>query len=110
MEVLGKIKLVGETEVFGAKEFKKRNLVVTTNDQYPQDIQIEFVQDKCEVLNAYKVGEDVVVGVNLRGREWVNPEGVSKYFNTIQGWRISKAEENAQKEAAQEEVVDDLPF
>jgi len=109
MEVKGKIKLIGNTEVFGEKEFKKRNLVVTTDEQYPQDILIEFVQDKCDVLNAYKAGEDVTVGINLRGREWVNPEGVSKYFNSIQGWRISKGTEEAVKEEARAKV-DDLPF
>jgi hypothetical protein len=51
-------------------------------------ILIEFVQDKCDLLNTYKVGQDVKISINLRGREWINPEGVAKYFNSIQGWRI----------------------
>ena len=88
MEVLGKIKLINETQTFGASGFRKRELVVTTNEQYPQMIMIEFVQDKCDLLNTYQVGQDVKVSINLRGREWINPEGVAKYFNSIQGWRI----------------------
>ena len=110
MEVSGKIKVVGATATFGAKEFKKRDLVVTTDEQYPQDILIEFVQDKCDILNKYKVGQEVTVGINLRGREWINPEGVAKYFNSVQGWRISDSVVEESKEAARDAVPDDLPF
>jgi hypothetical protein len=119
MEVQGKIKLIEETKTFGAKEFKKRGVVVTTDEQYPQDIMIEFVQDKCSVLDKYKVNDRVKIGINLRGREWVNPQGESKYFNTIQGWRIDKAEGGASIPPPDQafepagnlnEAEDDLPF
>ena len=90
MEVQGKIKVIGKTETFGSNGFRKRELVVTSQEQYPQDILLEFVQDKCDVLNGYKVGDNVKVNINLRGREWVNPQGETKYFNSIQGWRIEK--------------------
>ncbi|MAL60854.1 MAG: hypothetical protein CMC14_12490 [Flavobacteriaceae bacterium] len=88
MEVQGKIKLIGETQTFGSNGFRKRELVVTTEEQYPQHIMIEFVQDKTDLLNNYQVGQTVKVSINLRGREWVNPQGETKYFNSIQGWRI----------------------
>jgi len=90
MELQGKIKLIGETATFGTGVFRKRELVLVTEEQYPQMIMIEFVQDKCDVLNKYKVGQDVKVGINIRGREWINPEGEAKYFNSIQGWRIDE--------------------
>ncbi|MDC9721490.1 MAG: DUF3127 domain-containing protein [Urechidicola sp.] len=122
MEVTGKIKLINETQTFGASGFRKREVVITTNEQYPQMLMIEFVQDKCDMLNSYAVGQDVKIAINLRGREWINPEGVAKYFNSIQGWRI----ENLQTAAPQgadvppmEEIQaadlssnepDDLPF
>ena len=73
MEVIGKIKLIGETQSFGSNGFIKRELVVTTDEQYPQIILIEFVQDKCDILNSYQVGQNVKVSINLRGREWINP-------------------------------------
>ncbi len=92
MEVTGKIKVIGQTATFGTSGFKKRELVVTTEEQYPQTIMIEFVQDKCSVLDKYQVGNSVKVGINLRGREWANPQGEVKYFNSIQGWRIEKVE------------------
>ena len=90
MEVKGVIKLINPTKEYGEKGFKKREVVVTTVEDYPQDILVEFVQDKCAVLDAYKVGSNVSIGVNLRGREWTNPQGEVKYFNSIQGWRIEK--------------------
>jgi hypothetical protein len=91
MNVIGKIKVLNETQNVSAT-FKKRELVVTTDEQYPQMIMIEFAQDKCDILDNYKVGDSVNVSINLRGREWINPEGVAKYFNQIQGWRIEKTD------------------
>jgi translation initiation factor IF-3 len=89
MEVTGKLKLSTQNNKLAA--FKKRELVVTTEEQYPQHIMIEFTQDKCDLLNNYSVGETVKVAINLRGREWVSPQGETKYFNSVQGWRIEKA-------------------
>ncbi|WP_299398498.1 DUF3127 domain-containing protein [uncultured Gelidibacter sp.] len=125
MEVQGKIKMVGETQTFGSNGFRKREVVVTTEEQYPQHIMVEFVQDKTDLLNNYQVGQNVKVSINLRGREWVNPQGETKYFNSIQGWRIESVQEDASgggmppvapAQAFQpandlnEEDHDDLPF
>ncbi len=88
MEVQGRIKMIGETQTFGANGFRKREVVVTTEEQYPQHILVEFVQDKTDLLNNYQVGQQVKININLRGREWVNPQGETKYFNSVQGWRI----------------------
>jgi hypothetical protein len=87
MEVVGTIKVINTTQEVSAS-FKKRELVVTTDEQYPQHIMIEFTQDKCDLLDRYRIGEEVRVSINLRGREWTNPAGETKYFNSIQGWRI----------------------
>ncbi|UYW00836.1 DUF3127 domain-containing protein [Flavobacterium agricola] len=89
MEISGRIKFIGQQQQITAT-FSKRELVVTTEEQYPQHILVEFTQDKCPLLDAYQVGEPVRVSINLRGREWVNPQGETKYFNSIQGWRIEK--------------------
>jgi len=90
MELTGKIKVVNETQTFGT--FQKREFVLVTDDQYPQTIGLELHQDKVDLIDEYKVGENVKVSINLRGKEWVNPEGISKYFNSIVGWRIEKVE------------------
>jgi len=100
---------------------------VTTEEQYPQHIMIEFVQDKCDLLNSFSPGQKVKVGINLRGREWQSPQGETKYFNSIQGWKIDALEAASSGSAAgippvppmeafspadnlNEEDHDDLPF
>jgi hypothetical protein len=125
MEVQGTIKLIDETKTYGSNGFRKREVVLTTDEQYPQHLMIEFVQDKTDLLNNFQVGQQVNISINLRGREWVNPQGETKYFNSIQGWRIElvQAGENAGNmppvppmeafepaENLKEEDYDDLPF
>jgi len=90
MEIPGRIKWIDETKAFGANGFRKRELVITTDEQYPQHILVEFTQDKCDLLNSFGIGEAVKISINLRGREWVNPQGELKYFNSIQGWKIDR--------------------
>lgn len=87
MEITGVIKFVGQTEQV-KDTFKKRDLVITTKEAYPQHILIQFVQDKTSLLDNFKTGQEVKVSINLRGREWTNPQGETVFFNTIQGWKI----------------------
>lgn len=93
MELNGIIHFIGTKQQVSAS-FAKQELVVKTDEQYPQFISINFVQDKCDLLNNYSVGQNVKVYINLRGREWINPQGETKYFNDIQGWRIENVEAN----------------
>lgn len=123
MEVTGKVKEVRQTQTFDSG-FVKRELIVTTDEQYPQDLSIEFFSDKVSLLDDIKAGEHVKVKINLRGREWKSPKGEVKYFNTINGWGISKGESEPTKaaskakpkipkpEAAEDlfDTDDDLPF
>ena len=90
MEISGAIKKISDTQQI-TDTFKKREVVVTTEEQYPQHIQIEFIQDRTSLLDSFNVGDKVNIGFNLKGREWTSPQGETKYFNTIQGWRIEKA-------------------
>jgi hypothetical protein len=90
MEIVGILKMIDETKVVNASGFRKRDFVVTTDEQYPQHIIINLIQDKCDMMNNFQVGEQVKVHINIRGREWVNPEGQVKYFNDISAWKIEK--------------------
>ena len=115
----GKIKVIKPTEVTG-KSFSKRDFVIETTDQYPQLVTFQITQDKCALLDNMKVGSQVEVSFNLKGREWTSPAGEVKYFNTVEAWRIDKA--GAPKQAIAEgstpppsnkpinEEADDLPF
>jgi len=92
MNIEGTLKEIKETVDIGSSGFQKRECVVTTDEQYPQHILVQFVQDKCNLLNNFKVGEKVNIDINLRGREWTNPQGETVYFNTIQGWKIASVQ------------------
>jgi hypothetical protein len=87
MEVKGKVHVIGNSETFG--NYEKRELVIKTDEQYPQLISIEFGQGKCnEYIDKLVIDQDVTISINLRGREWTNPQGEVKYFNSINGWSI----------------------
>ena len=110
MKITGTIILIGDTQTFGNNGFEKRELVIQTHDQYPQSILIEFVQGKVVELDKYSEGQDVTVSINLRGREWINPQGETKYFNSIQGWRIDRVGEAPAPKQEPEVEEDDLDF
>ena len=113
MELQGTIRRIGKTETFGSG-FQKRELVLLTDEQYPQPISIEFLQDKTMLLDQIKEGDKVKIGINIRGREWTNPEGQVKYFNSITGWRLDKANQDTKPVPAEDkngfEKEGDLPF
>jgi len=105
MEVIGTIKVIGAEEVVGAAgTFKKRLVVVQTEEQYPQSIPVDFVQDKCSILDKFAIGDKVKVSINVRGNEYNG-----KYYVSLNGWKIEKTsiEVAAQKV---ETKADDLPF
>lgn len=124
MEISGKVTKIFDTQTFSSG-FKKREVIVTTQEQYPQPLSIEFLQDKTDLADQINVGDDVKVSINLRGREWTSPDGVVKYFNSIVGWRVEKlAAENVGAEnttppsdfnsnvgdLSKDGEIDDLPF
>lgn len=121
-EVIGKVIHIGQTEVVGsAGTFKKRLIVVATSEQYSQQIPVDFVQDKCDILDKYNVGDEVKISINIRGNEYQG-----KWYCSLNGWRIEKtAEANTQNSNQSNESpfpvsehpkgqvpdqTDDLPF
>ncbi|WP_226063659.1 DUF3127 domain-containing protein [Kaistella polysaccharea] len=123
MELQGTVKKITEVQTF-ASGFQKREMVLMTEEQYPQPINIEFLQEKGDLLNQIKEGDKVKVAINIRGREWTSPQGDVKYFNSIVGWRLENVASDSneptqatpsQTQPAQggnvfEEEDDDLPF
>lgn len=123
MNISGKVKLINETKEYGSNGFRKREIVLTTQEQYPQNILVEFIQDRTNLLDSFNVGDLVKIDINLRGREWTNDKGEIKYFNSIQGWRIEKVEDDFESQLpplptkedlnitdSSENEPDDLPF
>lgn len=120
MEITGTIKKIDEEKTFGASGFRVREMVLTTNEQYPQMLLVQFVQDKCNLLDNFEYDQNVKISINLRGREWINPQGEAVYFNTIQGWKIELEGEQIpppvqhqpleQIDDSDDNEPDDLPF
>jgi hypothetical protein len=114
MKVKGKIHFVGALKTVSEK-FKSKDVVLLTDEKYPQYITIQLTQDKTGLLTENNVGEIVEVSINLRGRKWESPTGEIKYFNTIEGWQIN-ADSEAVKLTPTPQVSaihldeDDLPF
>ena len=91
MEVTGIVKAKFDTQVV-SERFKKRDFVLTVEpgSPYPQQVSFQLVQDKVSLIDSYNIGDEIKVLFNLKGREWVSPQGETKYFNTIDAWRIEK--------------------
>lgn len=124
MELKGTLKVINQV-VNISEKFRKREFVVTTEDKYPQDILFQLTQDNCDLIDEFGIGEEVVVGFNLRGREWLNPKtNVMQYFNTLEAWRITGVLKNVPvakvkasgvvgnfvEDAINDMVDDDMPF
>jgi len=92
MEITGTIHHIAPvhniTEIFSKREFV---LKIADNPQYPQFVSFQLTQDKCGLIAPFKLGAAVKVFFNLRGRQWVSPQNETKYFNTLEAWRIEPA-------------------
>jgi hypothetical protein len=108
MEIVGILKEKGEIQQVSEK-FKKREFVLTDNSsKYPQHISFQLNNDACSLVDPYKLGEGMKVYFNLTGREWTNPQGQVKYFNSLQAWKIDRANTTAQP--SNNDPDNDLPF
>ena len=112
MKIIGKlIHLTSIQKV--SNTFKKRTFVVEyiENPQYPEYISFELIQERCEIIEPFKIGDEIEVSFNIKGRKWINSEGSKKYFNSLQAWRIqlnsNQYNENIKEKNSEKE---ELPF
>lgn len=118
MDLEGNVKLIFETQTFNSG-FQKREFVITTKEQYPQDVKFELIKDRIDIIDAYKPGDTIKVHFNIRGNEYNG-----KYFVNLQAWRIENVSNTVSQgpdmddtglpeepPMSDDEVVeDDLPF
>ncbi|NLX24725.1 MAG: DUF3127 domain-containing protein [Lentisphaerae bacterium] len=115
-DLTGKIKVIMEPKTFGSG-FTVREFVVTVEDgKFPQDIVLQFVQDKVSLLDTVSEGQEVTVSFDIRGREYNG-----RYFNNLQAWKIAAADgaagDNEKPPVSDSDVPsdfddyeDDIPF
>jgi hypothetical protein len=127
MEATGKLRAIFDTKLV-SERFTKREFVLELVDgKYPQTVLFQLTGDRCANLDSFQVGDEVRLEFNLRGREWKNPQGEVKYFNSLDVWRIEAARERQRRAPSGAEPrdfdaaparldeprpgdVDDLPF
>ena len=102
-ELEGKIKVIEDTRSFPSG-FTKREFVVTTEERFPQDIKLECVKERCDLLNEYQAGDEVKVSFNLRGNEYNG-----RYFVNLHAWRLEKKEPGPSSEAPEYVPEESLP-
>jgi hypothetical protein len=109
MEFEGNIKVIYGTKQIN-DDLKVRKFVVTSlDDKYPQHVTFQLYQDKVTLLDSIKVGQTIVVFFNIKGKEWFDPDGEVKYFNSLDAYRID-FKNNTKKESKEDEEDDYLPF
>lgn len=115
-DLTGKVKLIQEAKTFDSGFTKREMVVIVEDGKYPQEINIEFIQDKVALLDSLEIGQQVTVTFDIRGREYNG-----RYFNNLQGWKItSQGDEATFSEQAPPPVShsasgtdyqdDDIPF
>ena len=85
-EVKGTLKKLFDQQDFPSG-FYKRDFVVTTMEQYPQDIKFSALKEKSEQLGQYSEGDVVNVKFDLRGREYNG-----QYYVDLNAWRIERGD------------------
>ena len=114
-QLTGKIKLIQEPKTFDSGFTKREMVVIVEDGKYPQEINLEFVQDKVNLLDDLQPGQEVTVSFDIRGREYNG-----RYFNNLQGWRIEPAgAQDGRSDAGQAtgehfpgpaDIDEDIPF
>jgi hypothetical protein len=108
-ELVGTLIETLPTQTF-SKGFRKREFVVEYGDKYPQKICLQLVQEKCEIIDAFGIGDEVTVSFNIKGRDWTDKSGQVKYFTSLEAWKISGKKVGGNKQSAIEEDEFDKEF
>ena len=120
--VKGILKRVGNIE--DKDNFIKRLFVIETKERYPQSLEFQLTKDRVDIVEVYRIGEEMEVHFNLRGRDWTNPQGEIKTFNSLECWKLVKVAGQTETSAQPAEMSmendmdipasnsgkDDLPF
>ncbi len=110
-ELTGKIKLIQDPKTFDSGFTKREMVVIVEDGRYPQEINLEFVQDKVALLDNLQPGQEVTVSFDIRGREYNG-----RYFNNLQGWKVevlgegAGAEDESQYPTPEDFGDQDIPF
>lgn len=117
LKISGKVIAIMEKQQV-TDTFAKREFVIETDEQYPQTVKFELTQDYCDLIDSYKVGQEITVSFNIRGRLWTNKQNKDVYFVSVNAWRLeavkgaSETFEGVEFVDAPEgtPIIDEIPF
>jgi hypothetical protein len=94
LEVTGKLIEKYDTQQVSDK-FKKREFVleleeVINGNIYTNFAKLQLVQNKCDILNPFNLGDKVKVSFNIKGNKWSRDNKVN-YITNLDAWRIEAA-------------------
>ena len=114
-EVQGLIHSIGDTTEYRNNGFTKREFVIkltgeNENPAYPNHIALELIKDKCAMMDAHNIGDEIQVQFNLSGRLWSGGGNPEKCFTSLQAWRVNSASGQSHSSPQEEQGASPPPF
>lgn len=101
------------------ESFKKREIVLKIVEEingntYENFAKFQAVQNKCDIIDRFKVGDAVNIHFNIKGNKW-EKDGKVNYITNLDLWKIEAVGNNATQplDASHSDIpdtVDKLPF
>jgi hypothetical protein len=126
LQQTGKMLVKYDTQHVSDK-FAKREFVIEIAEEnngttYTNFAKFQCVQNKCDILDRFKVGDMVTVSFNIKGNRWER-DGKVNYISNLDAWRVELANnqqgQQGQQQAAPQpnnygasggQEIDELPF
>lgn len=111
-EITGKLIQVSPTQQV-SERFKKREFVLEIAEEingnvYTNYAKMQLVQNKCEIIDNYKIGDPVKVSFNIKGNKWER-DGNVNYITNLDAWRVESAGQAGQGTQAASPAYTNMP-
>ena len=106
LKIRCRLKKITETIEVGKNNLPKCQMVIETDDKYPQMVGIDVLGGvKIEALKDAKTGDTLDIWFNVRGNEWKD-----KYYISLSMWKWEKASPNETMFETDENANSEMPF
>lgn len=89
MTIRGRLTVKNDTEQKTTR-FQKRTFVASDHSPVQQHYTLQLTQQRCKLLDAFNVGDEMTIECNLLGKSWENPERGIQYFNVLEVSSITR--------------------
>jgi len=106
-ELVGIIKVINDEQTFPSG-FSKREFVVTSEEEYPQEIKFTLFKERAKLLDVMQVGERVKVSFGIRGNEYNE-----RFYVDLNAFKVEQMDVDGSSVSFEEMgdlPEDDLPF